>query len=59
MRKNFKRIKEFLMTFSILKVPDMDKKFLVCMDASKEVLKQIFDARWSSDRLHFKEIEKA
>jgi hypothetical protein len=30
------KIKEYLMTTSILKVPGMDKEFLVCADASKE-----------------------
>jgi hypothetical protein len=32
----FQRLKELLMTTPILKVPDMDTKFLVCTDASKE-----------------------
>jgi hypothetical protein len=34
----FQRLKGMLMTTSILKVPDMDKEFLVCTDASKEGL---------------------
>jgi hypothetical protein len=34
----FRRIKELLTTTSILKVPDMDVDFLVCIDASKEGL---------------------
>jgi hypothetical protein len=36
--ESFQRLKELLMTMSILKVPDMDKEFLVCTDASKEGL---------------------
>jgi len=34
----FQILKELLMTTPILKVPDMDKEFLVCMDASEEGL---------------------
>jgi hypothetical protein len=34
----FHRLKELLMTTLILKVPDMDVDFLVCIDASKEGL---------------------
>jgi hypothetical protein len=37
----FQRLKELLMTTSILKVPDMDKEFLVCTDASKEGLGRV------------------
>jgi hypothetical protein len=55
----FQRLKELLTTTPILKVPDMDKEFLVCTDASKEGLGRSIDARWSSDRLHLKEIKKA
>jgi hypothetical protein len=43
----------------ILKVPDMDKEFLVCTTCIQGRFRWSFDARWSSDRLHFKEIEKA
>jgi len=31
----FQNIKELLMKMLILKVPDMDKEFLVCLDAFK------------------------
>jgi hypothetical protein len=34
----FQRLKEFLTTAPILKVPNMDADFLVCTDASKEGL---------------------
>jgi hypothetical protein len=34
----FWRLKELLTTKPILKVPDMNKKLLVCIDASKEGL---------------------
>jgi hypothetical protein len=34
----FWRLKEMLTTTSILKVPDMDTNFLVCTNASKEIL---------------------
>jgi hypothetical protein len=34
----FRRLKELLTTVPILKVPDMDADFLVCIDASKEGL---------------------
>jgi hypothetical protein len=37
----FQKIKELLKKTSILKVPNMDKEFLVCMDASKEVLVRV------------------
>jgi hypothetical protein len=37
----FQRIKELLMKVSILKFPDMDKEFLVCMDTSKEGLGRV------------------
>jgi hypothetical protein len=37
----FRRLKELLMTTSILKVPDMDEDFLVCTDASKEGLGRV------------------
>jgi hypothetical protein len=36
--ESFRRLKELLTTAPILKVPDMDADFLVCTDASKEVL---------------------
>ena len=36
--KKFWRLKELLTTTLILKVPDMDKDFLVCTGASKEGL---------------------
>jgi hypothetical protein len=36
--KEFQKLKELLTTTPILKVPDMDKELLVCMDASKEGL---------------------
>jgi hypothetical protein len=38
MHGSISKIKELLMTTPILKVPDMDKEFLVCTDASKEGL---------------------
>ena len=31
----FAKLKQLLMTAPVLKVPDMDKDFLVCTDASK------------------------
>ena len=34
--ESFRRLKEFLTTTPILKVPDMDVEFLVCTDASKD-----------------------
>ena len=34
----FTKIKQLSMTTLVLKVPDMDQDFLVCTDASKEVL---------------------
>ena len=34
----FGKLKQLLMTAPVLKVPDMDKDFLVCTDASKEGL---------------------
>jgi hypothetical protein len=37
----FQRLKDLLTIASILKVPDMDTKFLVCTDASKEGLGRI------------------
>jgi hypothetical protein len=37
----FQRIKELLTTTPILKVPNMDKEFLVCTDASKEGLGRV------------------
>jgi hypothetical protein len=37
----FRRLKEFLTTTSILKVPDTDADFLVCTDASKEGLGRV------------------
>jgi len=37
----FQRLKELLMTVSILKVHDIEKEFLVCKDASKEILGKI------------------
>jgi hypothetical protein len=33
--EEFRRLKQLLVTTSILKVPDMEKDFLVCTDASK------------------------
>jgi hypothetical protein len=36
--EEFRRLKELLKTLPILKFPDMDEDFLVCTDASKEVL---------------------
>jgi hypothetical protein len=39
--EEFQRLKELLMTSPLLKVPDMDKEFLVCMDASKEGLPEV------------------
>jgi hypothetical protein len=39
--EEFRRLKEMLTTNSILKVPDMDKEFLVCTDTSKEVLGRV------------------
>ena len=48
--KAFWRLKELLTTTSILKVPDVDPKFLVCIDASKEGLGRVLmqDDRVSS-----------
>jgi hypothetical protein len=37
----FRRLKELLTTTPILRVPDMDIDFLVCTDASKEVLGRV------------------
>jgi hypothetical protein len=37
----FWRLKELLTTMPILKVPDMDEEFLVCIDASKEGLGRV------------------
>jgi hypothetical protein len=37
----FQGLKELLMTMPILKVPDMDKEFWVCLDASKEDLGRV------------------
>jgi hypothetical protein len=39
--EDFQRLKELLKTTSILKVPDMDAKFLVCIDVSKEGLGRV------------------
>jgi hypothetical protein len=39
--EEFRRLKELLMTTLILKVPDMDTYFLVCVDASKEGLRRV------------------
>jgi hypothetical protein len=36
--EEFRRVKELLTTTSILKVPDMDADFLVCIDTSKKGL---------------------
>jgi hypothetical protein len=37
----FRKLKELLMTTPILKVLDMEKDFLVCIDASKEGLGRV------------------
>jgi hypothetical protein len=37
----FRRLKEFLKTTPILKVPHMDTDFLVCTNASKEGLGEV------------------
>jgi hypothetical protein len=37
----FRRIKDMLMTMPILKVPDMDKDFLVCTETSKKGLGKV------------------
>jgi hypothetical protein len=37
----FQRLKDLLTIALILKVPDMDADFLVCIDASKEVLGEV------------------
>jgi hypothetical protein len=37
----FRRLKELLTTTPILKVPDMDVEFLICIDASKEGLGRV------------------
>jgi hypothetical protein len=42
MHELFQSLKELPMTTPILKVPDMDKEFLVCTDASKEGLGEFF-----------------
>jgi hypothetical protein len=39
--KSFQRIKGILTTTPILKVPDMDKEFLVCTDTSKDDLGRV------------------
>jgi hypothetical protein len=39
--EEFQRLKALLTTKPILKVPDMDKDFLVCTDASKEGLGRV------------------
>jgi hypothetical protein len=39
--KSFRRLKKLLTTTLILKVPNMDADFLVCIDASKEVLGRV------------------
>jgi hypothetical protein len=39
--KSFQRLKFFLKTTPILKVPNMDKEFLVCTDAYKEGLGRV------------------
>jgi hypothetical protein len=36
--ESFQKLKELLMTTLILKVPNMDRELLVCMDTSKEGL---------------------
>jgi hypothetical protein len=36
--EDFRRLQELLTMEPILKVPDMDTNFLICTDASKEVL---------------------
>jgi hypothetical protein len=36
--EEFQKLKELLTTTPILKVPDMDKEFLVCTDASMKGL---------------------
>jgi hypothetical protein len=36
--ETFHKLKDLLTKTTILKVPDMDKEFLVCTDASKECL---------------------
>jgi hypothetical protein len=40
--ETFRRLKELLTMTPILKVPDMDEDFLVCIDASKEGLGRVF-----------------
>jgi hypothetical protein len=37
----FRRLKEFLTRTSILKFPDMESDFLVCIDASNEGLRGV------------------
>jgi hypothetical protein len=39
--ESFQRLKDFLTTMSILKVPNMEEDFLVCTDASKEGLGKV------------------
>jgi hypothetical protein len=39
--EEFRRLKDFLTTTPILKVPNMDEDFLVCIDASKEGLGRV------------------
>ena len=39
--ESFQRLKELLTKTPILKVPDMDADFLVCIDKSKEVLGRV------------------
>jgi hypothetical protein len=40
--EDFRRLKELLTTTLIMKVHDMDANFLVCIDASKEGLGEVF-----------------
>jgi hypothetical protein len=53
MHEAFQNLKELLMKAPILKVPDMDKEFLVCTDASKEGLGRVLMQDESSDLLTF------
>jgi hypothetical protein len=54
----FRRLKELLTTTLILKVPNMDMDFLVCTDASKEVLGGVLMQDYASDCLNFEEMRR-
>lgn len=58
--QEFSKLKQCLTTTSILKVPDMDRQFIVCIDASKDLLGAVLsqDGRviaYASRKLRFHE----